>query len=557
MPSIHEPTQLPMIENIRKYQALILFFIAIVIVSLVIGIKDDLFRGGAGGQAVYRINGRTYSDKEFHHLGTGTFDLVGGLARAGDFSLYQFLMELARDAATSDEAAEKFFVSRMILREAKDDLGIHPGEAEVTDYIRKLKAFSNKDGAFDQEAYNNFIEKGIGRLGMTESDLRELASDAIASTRINSLIAGGLEMSRDAVAANSALQKQEITGTVAWLDLAPYEAGIKPTDEEVKAYWETIQDAFMTQEKRKFTYIVASPKPVAKNNAASISDETLKDDEKKKKAQEREIAAKEEARKNQIELDATVDEFSFLLEEQKGAGFEDLAAANQWAVKATELVSKETAPADLNVNLRSSSLGGKAVDELFRIESTADPLSKISQPIAIAENQWLIARLDGEEKPRIKTFEEARDEARARLVAEKAGEALKKGARDAVEKINASLTDGKSFANGAKDAGISAANLKAFSKIKNSPRTNEVNEPNQLFQSASNVDPGKLAEIITEQNRAYIVHVSNREVLKDPKAEETIKTQVKSSATQNEMYAYSGWLKERTAAAKVESLIKR
>ena len=546
-----------MIENIRKYQALILFFIAIVIISLVIGIKDDLFRGGASGQAVYRINGRTYSDKEFHHLGTGAFDLVGGLARAGDYSLYQFLSELARDAATPDEAAEKFFVSRMILREAKDELGIHPGEDEITDYIRKLKAFSTKDGTFDQEAYNNFIEKGIGRLGMTESDLRELASDAIASSRINSLVGGGLEMSRDAVAANSALQKQEITGTIAWLDLAPYEAGIKPTDEEVKAYWETVQDAFMTQEKRKFTYIVASPKPAATNKADTIADQTLKDEDKKKKAQERETAAKEEARKNQIQLDGMVDEFSFLLEEQKGAGFEELAAGNQWTVKTTEMVSTETAPADLNVNLRSSSLGGKAVDELFRIEPTADPLSRISQPIAIAENQWLIARLDGEEKPRIKTFEEARDEARARLVAEKATEALKKGANDAVEKINASLATGKSFADAAKDAGINAANQKAFSKIKNAPRQNEVNEPKQLFQSASNVDPGKLAEIITESNRAYIVHVSSREVLKDPKSEETIKAQVKSSAMQNEMDAYAGWLKERTAAAKVDSLIKR
>ena len=179
-----------------------------------------------------------------------------------------------------------------------------------------------------------FIEKGIGRLGMTENDLRELASDAIASSRINSIIGGGLAMNKDAVKSAQALNKQQISGSIARLDLAPFEASIKPTEEEIKAYWENIQDAFMTQEKRKFTYIIASPKPAAANKAATISEETLKDEEKKLKKQEQETAAKEEARKNQIELDTLVDEFSFLLEEQKGAGLEDLAARNQWPLGA-------------------------------------------------------------------------------------------------------------------------------------------------------------------------------------------------------------------------------
>jgi hypothetical protein len=143
------------------------------------------------------------------------------------------------------------------------------------------------------------------------------------------------------------------------------------------------------------------------------------------------------------------------------------------------------------------------------------------------------------------------------LVANKAAEALKKSAEDTRKKISAALESGKSFDDAAKDAGIVEANLKVFSKVKNSPRPNESNEPKQLFQQISNVDPGKLAEIITEQNRAFIVHVSSREVEKDPKVGDALKTQVESTAAQNESLAYTGWLKERTASAKVESLIKR
>ena len=556
MPAFPKLANFRMIENIRKYRGLILFFIALVILSLVVGIKDDIFRGGGGGQAVYRINGRSYSDKEFKHLGSGAFELVGGLARAGDFSLYQFLIELSQGATSENDASEKFFVSRIILREAKDEFGVHPGDVEINDYIRNLQAFTDKNGKFSQETYNSFIEKGIGRLGMTEGDLRELVSDAIASRKINSIVGGGLAMNRDALIANRALGDQMISGATARIDLGLVKASIQPKDEEIKSYWESIQDAFMTAPKRKFTYFIATPKPVAKP-VGSIDYDSLNDEQKKKKQQEQEAAAKEESRKNQIELDGMVDEFSFKLEEQKGAGFEELAVKNQWQVKSTGMFSKDEPPAELAVKLRSSSLDGKAIDELFRIEPTTDPLSMISQPIAIAENQWLIARLDGEEKSRAKTFEEAREEARAQFIEQKAADALRKAALEASDKIKNSLAAGKSFAAAAKEAGIADSNVKTFSKLKSSDPADSATRPTALFENASTVDPGSLAPPVIEKDRAFIVHVTIREIALDLKADESAKTLLESSATQNESLAFGNWLRERTAGAKVEALFQR
>ena len=71
-----------MIESIRKYTVLIIFFLALVIVALVIGIKDDLFRSGSGGQPVLKIAGRTYNDKEFNLLGSGALDLASSISCA-------------------------------------------------------------------------------------------------------------------------------------------------------------------------------------------------------------------------------------------------------------------------------------------------------------------------------------------------------------------------------------------------------------------------------------------------------------------------------------------
>lgn len=555
-----------MIENIRKYTGLIIFFMALVVFSLVIGIKDDLFRGGVGGQGILKIDGRIYSDKEFRNLGSGAFELTSSLARAGDFGLYQFLMGLTPGATGQDDAAEKFFVSRILLRQAKEDFGVHPGEQEISDYIRSLRAFAGPDGKFDEAAYRNFIEKGIGRLGMTEADLRELASDALASQKINAIVGSGLAVNRDIVARNLALENQRVSGSLASLAIDPFQAAIEPTDDEIKAYWENIQDAFTTQPLRKFTYIIATPDMPA-DEAGADSPETLaeaaaSDEEKKaaeaKKAEEKAKKAAELAdlrRQKQIGIDTKVDEFTYQLEEQKGAGFEELAKANGWEVISTGLFAQATPPADLDVNLRASSRGGKAADELFRIEPTSDPVSKLSQPIAIGENQWLVARLDGEETSRPKTFDEAKDEARAQFIAEKAAEAMKAAADQAVAKIKEALAAGKSFADAAKDAGISETH--EFSNVTSEFRPDPATEPRNLFEAIRYVEPGNLAEVLAEADRAFIIHVASREVDKPEDAAARIDAQVSSASRQNEMIAFIDWLSDRVEAAKVEQLYKR
>jgi hypothetical protein len=557
-----------MIENIRKYRGLIILGLAVVIVALVIGLQDTSMMSGSGGRAVLKIDGRTYNDKEFQHLGSGAFELTSSLARSGDFGLYQFLMGLSSGATTQEDAVEKFFIGRMIIRQAKEEFGVHPGEEEISAYIRSLRAFADKDGKFDENAYRSFVEKGIGRLGMTETDLRDLASDVLASQKINAIVGSGLGVNREVVAQSLALDNQQVEGALASLSIYPYEAKLEPTDEEIKAYWETIQDAFTTEPLRKFTYIIATPDMPADTQAEaadepeSIADAAATDEAKaaaeKKKAEDKAKKSAELAetrRKKQMELDSLVDDFTFSLEEQKGEGFAELAAANKWEVKTTELFPKSKPPVDLDIKLRASSRGGNAVDELFRIEPTTDPISKLSPPIAIGENQWLVARLDGEEKSRPKTFEEAKEEARAQYISEKAAEAMKAAATEAVEKIKASLAAGKSFEEAAKEAGIEET--KSFTKVTTSYRPDATSEPKNLFEATRNVDPGTLADLITEQDRIFIAHVAKREVVKEADADTRLDSEVKSRASQNETLAFAGWIAARTEAAKVEQLYRK
>jgi hypothetical protein len=309
-------------------------------------------------------------------------------------------MGLSAGATSQNDAAEKFFTGRMILRQAKEEFGVSPGEEEISAYLKSLRAFAGPDQKFSPEVYSNFIEKGMGRLGMTEKDLRELASDVLASKKINSIIGSGLGVDRDTIARSLALENQQITGYLAKLELTPFEEKIQPTEEEIKKYWESISDSFTTEVRRKFTYVIATPvmppdtaeKDAPESIADATASEEVKAAAKKKKDEEkakRAAALNDERRKKQLELDALVDDFLFNLEQQKGAGFEELAKANDWEVKTTELFARSAAPKDLDVKMRSSSRGGNAVDQLFLIKETSDPFSKISEAIAIGENQWI------------------------------------------------------------------------------------------------------------------------------------------------------------------------
>ena len=554
-----------MIENLRKYTGLIIVIFVILFISFFF-LDSHSVRNMNSGRHMLKIAGRTYDDKEYNNLGKSSLELAYGLAGSGDFDLVQFVMSLSAETTGKEDAAEKFFIGRMILRQAKEEFGVYPGDEEISAYLRTLKVFGGPDGKFNPETYRNFIEKGMGRLGMTEKDLRELASDVLACKKINAIVGSGLSVDHAAVAKDLALQNQQITGELAKLELAPFEEKIQPTEEEIKKYWEIISDSFTTEPKRKFTYVIATPslptEATTPDAPESLADAAASDEVKKaaakKKAEEKAKRAStlaEESRKKQLELDALVDDFLFKLEEQKGSGFEELAKANGWEVKTTELFARSAAPKELDVKLRSSSRGGKAVDQLFLIQETSDPFSKISEAIAVGDNQWIVARIDGEEKSRPKTFEEARGDARAQYISEKATEALKAAAADDLTKIKTLLSAGKTFAEAAKEAGIPETRL--FSAIISTYRPDGASEPQNLFEAARNVEPGTLADVITESDRAFILHVAKREVVKAADAATRIDSEVASLTRKNETIAFTAWIAARTETAKVEQLYKR
>jgi len=555
-----------MIENIRKFRFLIILGLAAVALGLVIGIKDDVFRGGSHGAPMFRIDGRTYGEKEFNNLGSGALEVISGLAASGDFGMYSYVIALTSGAMGDDAGREQFFTNRILMRKAAEEFGIRPGDEQVANHIRSMRAFSGPDQQFNEQTYRRFIDRGIGRLGLTENDFLALIADFLAHEKIMEVTSGGLTENRDATATRIALENQQISAELASLAIDSFEQDAQPTDEQLKGYWENLRDAFTTEELRKFSYILVTPDIPAEDDSDKDSTESSDPDsagltEEQKKEQEEAEAKKatdlaEARRAAQIATNKLVDDFSLMLEEQGGNGFEELAASDlfRWQTKTTELFARSSPPADLDSPLRSSSQGGRAVTELFKISPTSDPLSKISLPIAVGENQWLVARLDETIKPREKTFDEAKDEARLQYVKEKAAEAMKAKAEAAIASIRTALAEGTSFADAATAAGLQ--NPKQIDKVNSYYQPNPAGEPANLFEAARYVTPGELADPIIESDRAFVLLVKSREVFKNPNPEAMIDGQVKSAASTNVYTAFNDWLDARREASKIEKLFR-
>ena len=545
-----------MIENLRKYTVLIIILFVLVIIGFVLMDTNKMSKS-SGGIPVLKIAGSTYTDGDLLKNGSSAYELTVALFQAGDYQVYGFLSMLTGNNP-EDDAKETFFINRMLLRSAQKEFGIYPSEEEIDGMIRKFRAFTSPDGAFSQEQYRTFIERGLGRLGLVEGDIRDLASDMLIHRKLTEILGSGLTSDRAMIAKQFAIDGQRIDAKLARIDIAPIQAKIAPKDDEIKTYWETVQDAFKTDEKRQFTYFIAKPtlpaEPAEIAPLAANADEAAKAEHAKKVA-DRVAAIAEGKRVARLEIGKKVDDLLYKLETQEKLDFKTLAKEDGFQLQTTELISQSEAPAELQAQIRGSRTQGNAASALFSLNLTSDPASKITD-LAIGENDWLVAYVDATEPSRVKTFDEAKEAARNQWIAEQATGAFAKAAAETHEKIKAALAEGKSFADAAKSAGIES-DIVSLTQISQTTEPDITKAPARLFESAKYTAPGTLAEPEIEAGRAFIIFVEKREFVKDANTEQSIDSQVNRETESNRINAFVTWLSDKTVASDIQRLNRK
>ncbi len=576
-----------MIENMRKYTALMIIVFVLLIAGFLftMGPTSGSGAGGGSGPAVLEVYGLSIDEQEYYRRGDRTLQLsselglhfyvnfliapdIQQLMQANQLMRYgyaNYYVTMSRNLDQQD--FNRFITNRATLQRAMSEMGLYASEEEVTQSLKTSQRFA-PNGQYNALDYTAFVDKRLGRLGMTEKYLREIVRESICLNKLIQLVGGGLSAPRTAVQDQQEARNQSITLARITLDRDDFVEKENPSEEEIKAYWEVHQDAYKTKEQRRVSYILLDQPETPKQEDKKTSSEdkpateTAKIDaendaeKNRKEAEEKAKKATEEKKKAariavMRDIEAISDKIVQKINDKLPLNFEAISAEyNQTLVK-SDLFTQDSPPAELkDLSLRGNSARGRNIlDEVFSMAMTSDPYDLVSKPFRVGETGWIIFRLDEIIEPVLLDYTAARAKARAQLISENATKKVKNAADEARVKILASMKSGKGFDVAAKELGFTPIQIGPYSTDGIAPK----NEPSyrQLHQTASGLNIGDVSEAIHENDRSLIVFVENREIEDTEQNKNMVDSMVDSSKGELTVRSFMNWRDSQFQKAKV------
>lgn len=576
-----------MIENMRKYTALMIIVFVLLIAGFLftMGPTSGSGAGGGSGPAVLEVYGLSIDEQEYYRRGDRTLQLsselglhfyvnfliapdIQQLMQANQLMRYgyaNYYVTMSRNLDQQD--FNRFITNRATLQRAMSEMGLYASEEEVTQSLKTSQRFA-PNGQYNALDYTAFVDKRLGRLGMTEKYLREIVRESICLNKLIQLVGGGLSAPRTAVQDQQEARNQSITLARITLDRDDFVEKENPSEEEIKAYWEVHQDAYKTKEQRRVSYILLDQPETPKQEDKKTSSEdkpateTAKIDaendaeKNRKEAEEKAKKAAEEKKKAariavMRDVEAISDKIVQKINDKLPLDFEAISAEyNQTLVK-SDLFTQDSPPAELkDLSLRGNSARGRNIlDEVFSMAMTSDPYDLVSKPFRVGETGWIIFRLDEIIEPVLLDYTAARAKARAQLISENATKKVKNAADEARVKILASMKSGKGFDVAAKELGFTPIQIGPYSTDGIAPK----NEPSyrQLHQTASGLNIGDVSEAIHENDRSLIIFVENREIEDTEQNKNMVDSMVDSSKGELTVRSFMNWRDSQFQKAKV------
>ena len=445
-------------------------------------------------------------------------------------------------------------MNRLLIQQAGRDFGIQPGDAEIQQFLRERSVFADGDPTsftapkqFNQERYQNFVMNSLGKSGLSEADLFLLVKDMLIFEKIQELFGAAVGVNPSDLKRTYQAMQQKIAASYIKLPLETYTAQQKPTEEQLKEFWEVRKESYQTENRRKFSFVIGTPNyPAGAEKAPELPKaEKPGDPAPEPTAQDKEIL--EKRRKAELAVAADMDDLLTKIENSKGGEFENAVKELNWQIKTTEFFTPTTIPDEL-LALTPRKTTKTVQQLLFDLKTTTDPISKYTSSFPVGDANWFIARLDEEEESREKTYEEAKEEVTKQWIDEKGREALKAGAEEAKKKIEEAVKAGKTFADAAKEAGYDALTV---GPIGNGETPAGQSEVPSIFTAAQYVNPGDFANIINTADAAVIAIVNKREIVKDPNFDAMLISGMERYKEQARLQAFQSWLAERYAEAEI------
>src|SRR5438309_9127453 len=423
--------------------------------------------------------------------------------------------DLAPGNGTDNQKAAEFVINLIVLRHEVERLGIEPAESDIVDAVRNFPAFHGASG-FDSAKYDQVERATLPSLGFTDEQLREIAHDQLCLKRIKQVVASGVSLPESESKSNYEQLCGKNFVSVVRVRSADFLKEIKPTDDDIKKYYEAHKGELKTEEKRKVEFVRLA----------------LSEEQKKLKDKDRIDALQK--------LADRANDFSQALLE-KGADFHQVAAKFQLPVETTgEFTTSAPDP-----KLKADPQLNQAAFKLTPQEPNSDPLQ--------SADGFAILHLAGVIEARPLTLDEAKQKIADQIKSQRAREMASTKGRQAVEVLRNALKSGQALPAALQQAGgLKTEKMEPFTiadetETKN-PAEKPKNEPTDLMMIknvSAQLQPGEVSDLVPWIDGGLIVLMEKRERPDPAKYQQTKATFEERYLKTAREYVFMEWLRDR------------
>ena len=406
-----------MISFIRKWLTswpVLIMLGALLVVFAVTGVGDP-FGSKAPTGSVAKVGDKTIAEPELLRA----FDRAVKTARERNPGLTQ--TQAAKEGGVA--AVTQQLIGQAALDEFAKSAGLTASDRAVGAVIAGIPAFQI-DGKFDDATYRRVIAEQR----MTDRELRTSIASDLARKQLLAPVTGALGVPAGMAEPYARLLVDMHRGAVA---LVPIAATVPPTEAEIAKYYAANKLRFTVPERRGFRFAFIDRDQIAKGvkvSDADIAAAFAKDPAKYGGATTRilqQVVVPDEAKAKAIAAAAATEGFAKAAERLAGFGAADIALGEQ-----------------------NQTAFGKATSPEVAAAAFAAPIGGITAPIKTAFG-WHVVRVDAKG-----TAGKTLEQARPAIVTELTARAIDTAVADVVARIEDGVDGGKSFADLAKETGL-------------------------------------------------------------------------------------------------------
>lgn len=406
-------------------------------------------------------------------------------------------------------------INRASLKAEAEELGIRPSKDQVDAYIQAMPAFRNADGSFDQALYHRMtgFRNGVAN-NPQEQAFRDVVSDVMIWECLYGLLTDGIHYNSKAQSALVDAIYQTVSGKTAWLKAEDVPTPAEPTEEELKAYWETHQARYKSEERRIISVYTLTPTEDATLDALMSTADILMQDLSQANGQgfDHMLETAAENPENvpftyKNEDGSTHVTFPLCGLSSLPEGLQQEVDHNGEAVQLGKVAFSEVQTAPSVAEYEAAVRDGR--------EERLSSIKQVRGFFPTRDGRLALLRVEAIETPTVLPYEEARERALADLRQEKADTALADAARKLYDDVNTALTEGGDINAAFDKAAAAGATVETFGPVAlgslNAPLPSGLT-PQALMSTPS----GKLTPLAVMPEGARISAVVSRTVEDSP-----------------------------------------